>query len=67
MTKKEVLSIIRGMPAKHCDLDPIPSQVLKDVAPYLAEELTKLVNVSLLNGVFAKEWKLAIVKPLLKK
>ena len=26
MTKKEVLSIIRGMPAKYCDLDPIPSQ-----------------------------------------
>ena len=67
MTKKEVLYIIRGMPAKHCNLDPIPSQVLKDVAPYLAEELTKLVNVSLMNGVFAKEWKLAIVKPLLKK
>ena len=55
------------MPAKHCDLDPIPSQVLKDLALYLAEELTKLVNVSLMNGVYAKEWKLAIVKPLLKK
>ena len=34
MTKKEVLSIIRGMPAKYCNLDPIPSQVLKDLAPY---------------------------------
>ena len=67
MTKKEVLSIIRGMPAKYCDLDPIPSQVLKDLALYLAEELTKLVNVSLMHGVYAKEWKLVIVKPLLKK
>ena len=67
MTKKEVLSIIRGMPAKYCDLDPIPSQVLKDLAPYLAKELTKLVNVSLMHGVYAKKWKLAIVKPLLKK
>ena len=67
MTKKEVLSIIRGMPAKYCKLDPIPSQVLKDLALYLAKELTKLVNVSLMHGVYAKEWKLAIVKPLLKK
>ena len=55
------------MPAKYCDLDPIPSQVLKDLALHLAEELTKLVNVSLMHGVYAKEWKLAIVKPLLKK
>ena len=67
MTKKEVLSIIRGMPAKYCDLDPIPSQVFKDLALYLAKELTELVNVSLMHGVYAKEWKLAIVKPLLKK
>ena len=67
MTKKEVLSIIRGMPARYCNLYPIPSRVLKDLALYLAEELTKLVNVSLMHGVYAKEWKLAIVKPLLKK
>ena len=67
MTKEDVLSIIRGMPAKYCNLDPIPSQILKDLAPYLAEELTKLVNVSLMHGVYAKEWKLAIMKPLLKK
>ena len=55
------------MPAKYCGLDPIPSQVFKDLALYLAKELTKLVNVSLMHGVYAKEWKLAIVKPLLKK
>ena len=67
MTKKEVLTIIMGMPAKYCNLDPIPSQVLKDLAPYLAKELTKLVNVLLMHRVYAKEWKLAIVKPLLKK
>ena len=40
LTKKEVLSIIRGMPAKYCNLDPIPSQVFKDLALYLAKELT---------------------------
>ena len=55
------------MPAKYCDLHPIPSQVFKDLAPYWVEELTKLVNVSLMHGVYPKEWKLAIVKPLLKK
>ena len=25
------------MPAKYCDLDPIPSQVLKDLAHYLGQ------------------------------
>ena len=49
MTKKEVLSIIRGMPTKYCNLDPIPLQGFKDLALYLAEELTKLVNVSLMH------------------
>ena len=56
-----------SMPAKYCKLDPIPSQVPKDLALYLAKELTKLMNVSLMHRVYAKEWKLAIVKPLLKK
>ena len=55
------------MPAKYCNLDPIPSHVFKDLALYLVKELTKLVNVSLMHRVYAKEWKLAIVKPLLKK
>ena len=67
LTKKEVLSIIMGMPTKYFNLDPIASQVLKDQGLYLAKELTKLVNVSLMHGVYAKEWKLAVMKQLLKK
>ena len=66
LTEKEVLSIIMGMPAKYCDLDPIPSQVLKDLALYLAKELTKLVNVSLMHRV-CKGVEVRYVKPLLKK
>ena len=45
---------------KSCDL-------LRKCIDHLLPVLTKLVNVSLWSGVFSQKWKVAIVKPLLKK
>ena len=59
--------MINSMEAKTCDSDPVPSSVLKDLAPYIIREITTIVNVSLREGVFANKWKIAIIKPLLKK
>ena len=47
--------------------DVIPTSLLKEALELLLPTLTKLVNLSLAEGVFAEGWKIALVKPLLKK
>lgn len=50
-----------------CGLDPMPSFLVKHYTETLAPAICKIVNTSLTSGVFAAEWKQAVVKPLLKK
>ena len=49
---EEVLKIINSMGAKTCGSDPVPSSVLKELAPYIIRQITMIVNVSLREGVF---------------
>ena len=67
LTCNEVLKEIMGMKNKTCELDPIPTQVLKQILPTILGAITDLVNRSLITGCFAHNWKTAIVRPLLKK
>ena len=67
ITEEEVLKMINSAEATTCGSDPVPSSVLKDLAPYIIKEITTIVNVSLREGVFTNKWKIAIIKPLLKK
>ena len=53
ITEEEVLIMIYSMEAKTCGSDPVPSLVLKDLAPYIIKDITTIVNVSLREGVFA--------------
>ena len=55
------------MKNKSCEIDSIPTDLLCKCIDHLLPVLTKLVNVSLQSGVFSQKWKVAIVKPLLKK
>ena len=66
MTKEEVIDIIRSMPTKSCKSDTIPTKLLKQMLSKLGSVITSIVNLSLSPGTFAKEWKSAIVRPLLK-
>ena len=67
ITEEEVLKMINSMEAKACGHNPVPSLVLKDLAPYIIKEITTIVNVSLREGVIPNKWKIAIIKLLLKK
>ena len=67
MVEEEVGTIIRGMPAKMCDVDIIPTALLKDALPGLLPTITKIANASMTQGVFPSSWKIALFKPLLKK
>ena len=54
-------------PTKHCISDPIPTWLLKQCMDAILPFLTLLVNMSLGLGYFPRQWKKAIVTPILKK
>ena len=53
--------------AKSCALDPLPSSIMTFCLDELLPVVRKIVNLSLESGVFAEDWKNALVHPLLKK
>ena len=55
------------MQTKSCELDPIPTHILKWVLPTLIPLITHIVNALLTSACFCEEWKTPVVKPLLKK
>ena len=67
MTTEEVGRLISSMVTKLCKLEVIPTSVIKQITPSILHIKTKIINISLTQGIFAEEWKTAIVHPLLKK
>ena len=67
MTTKEVARLISSMATKLCRLDIIPTSVLKQITPSILQIITKIIKVSLMQGIIVEEWKTAILHPLLKK
>ncbi len=50
-----------------CMLDPIPSKLLKEVLPEVIYPLLAIINSSLSLGYGHITFKLAVIKPLIKK
>jgi hypothetical protein len=63
----DVRRIIMKSPTKSCDLDPIPTFILKELLCTLLPFLTAMCNASILEGQLPQAQKHAIVTPLLKK
>ena len=63
----EVTKIVKSMATKSCEIDVIPTPLLKDNLDHFIGVLMQLVNMSLKQRVYAKSWKMAIIQPLLKK
>ena len=66
-TADKVTTIIKRMKTKSCELDLLPMSLLKKALPYVIDTITNIMNVSLEQGVFPDRWKMAIIRPLLKK
>jgi len=66
-TVTEIVSLLKKAPAKSCELDPIPTWLLKDLAPLIAPTICCLCNLSMDSGVVPAQLKQARVLPLLKK
>ena len=54
-------------PTKSCALDPAPTWLLKRFAAEIASAQTQLINMSLETGMVPKNFKQALVRPLLKR
>uniref|UniRef100_A0A3Q3JNC3 Reverse transcriptase domain-containing protein n=1 Tax=Monopterus albus TaxID=43700 RepID=A0A3Q3JNC3_MONAL len=63
----ELTSAIASSKSSTCLLDPIPTGLLKDVFPLINTSILDLINLSLLTGYVPQAFKLAVIKPLLKK
>ena len=67
VTEEEITKYIKASSPKTCDLDPIPTSLLKEYTMELVPYITKIINESLATGVVPDIFKRAIVTPLLKK
>ena len=67
MTLSKLKKIILSRPSKRCDLDLIPTSLLKQIHPSTVEIIADIINISLRDGVFPESLKKALVKPILKK
>jgi len=67
VTEEEVSKIISQSSNTYCDLDPVPTSLLKQCLSVLLPTLTTIINISLSTGVFPDQLKACSVSPLLKK
>ena len=67
ISENDISKILKGMPPKSCELDPIPTKLLYDNLETLLPAITSLINMSLCSGIVPSDLKTAVVKPLLKK
>ena len=64
---EEIHKTVLKSPSKSCMLDPIPTSLLKECKSELMPIITKIVNLSIETGEMPKDFKHAIITPLLKK
>ena len=67
VTHEEVYKLISESSDTYCDLDPIPTSLLKKCASVLIPTITNIINLSLSTGVCPDHFKSSLVLPLLKK
>jgi exonuclease III len=67
VNEDEVAKVIKEAKNATCDLDPLPTPLLKKVLPSVISHITKLINASLSTGTVPVCYKHALVKPLIKK
>lgn len=67
LTNEDIKSLVLKAPSKSCQLDAIPSQLVKDCIDVLLPAISTMINSSLSTGYFASCWKEAVITPLLKK
>uniref|UniRef100_A0A8C2GF31 Reverse transcriptase domain-containing protein n=1 Tax=Cyprinus carpio TaxID=7962 RepID=A0A8C2GF31_CYPCA len=65
--KEELNKLITASKPTTCLLDPVPTKLLKELLPVAEKPLLNIINSSLSLGHVPKPFKLAVIKPLIKK
>jgi len=63
----EITTLLKHTSPKTCELDPIPTWLLRQLAVHIAPTICHLCNLSMASGTFPTQLKQARVLPLLKK
>ena len=66
-TETVIWNIIKLSPVKSCELDPLPTCLLKECIAELVPLITDIVNMSLRESMIPKSLKTPLIRPLLKK
>jgi hypothetical protein len=66
-TQDEVRIVVMKSPSKSCELDPLPTNLLKKVLECLLPLITRIINKSLVESDVPAYFKKAHVRPLIKK
>lgn len=66
-TDEEIRNILRKSASKSCELDPIPTNLLKACTDAVVPVVTQIVNASFDESKVPLDFKQALVRPLLKK
>jgi hypothetical protein len=66
-TDVEVKKILMKAPTKSCELDPLPTWLIKECVNEIVPSMTCIINKSFVSGVFPNDLKTAYIRPLLKK
>lgn len=67
VANEEVQKFIMTSNSKSSVLDPLPTSLVKACIEILIPLITLIINLSLEQGCFPSEWKLAAIIPLIKK
>ena len=59
--------ILQSLSDKSCDLDPIPSKLIKKYREFFTPYLVQVINASLISGYVPSDCKKSIIFPKLKK
>ena len=66
LTEEQELNLINQMPYTTCEMAPCNTKFLMKFKDTLIGTITKIINVSLTTGQYLDEWKIAVVRPLIK-
>ena len=67
VTVADIRNLILISPKSTCLSDPVPSKLLPYYVDVIVPVVSRIVNLSLSNGIFPNDLKSILVKPLLKK
>ena len=67
MDTEEIKQIVSSMPTnKSPGIDQISMRIIKDSLPAILPTITSIINTSLVSGIFPRDWKMAVIKPIPK-